>query len=190
MRPQPLADSATKLLGDQSYDGAGSAVAPLDDPSGDWSGHFLIGAPHYELGGERTGRIYQVHSLEEGLPPLADADARFFTCDDSLCGCGGAVAMVEDLDGDLLPDILVIGVVINQALTPSSLGLVGPENSCPRPCVPAACRGPDRRYHRGHFAVILASRVGGEMIEVGPSGHEAVTEPAGRSGGDRGRGAG
>ncbi len=100
-----LSTADAVLVGENSQDQAGYAVAAAGDVNGDGHPDLLVGAPGSDGSFTSQGAAYLVHGPVTGTVSLAAAAARISgsATDEQL---GWAVAGVGDLDGDGLDDIV------------------------------------------------------------------------------------
>jgi hypothetical protein len=101
-----LSDADASLNGMASYDWTGAAVAGGGDVNGDGHADLLMGGPYVDKGGSNAGSAFLVLGPVSGELTLHDADAQLVG-EDEHDGAAGALAMVGDVNGDGLADLLV-----------------------------------------------------------------------------------
>ncbi len=102
----PLTAADATLLGEDTQDDAGQAVASAGDVDGDGLPDLLIGAPDAGEDDCEGGTAYLVLGLPSGTVSLSEAEAVMFgETDGDQAGC--AVAGAGDADGDGRDDVLV-----------------------------------------------------------------------------------
>lgn len=101
-----LSAATTKVVGEDSGDVAGRAVADAGDVNGDGFGDYLVGAPWHAAGGNRAGAAYLILGPPPGFLDLANADAKFVgeNPDDAV---GISISGGGDTDGDGFSDLLL-----------------------------------------------------------------------------------
>jgi FG-GAP repeat/Cep192 domain 4/Putative metal-binding motif len=101
-----LTTADVRILGESESDRAGMSVSSGGDVDGDGFDDLLIGAPGRDSNGEDAGTVYLLHGPLIGNIDLsgADAEASGLHAGDGL---GASVAILEDVDGDGLDDLLI-----------------------------------------------------------------------------------
>jgi hypothetical protein len=97
---------SVKIIGESSYDYAGTAVAGAGDIDGDGSPDLVIGAPGDDDAGANAGAAYILLAGLASTEDLATADYKL-TGAAARDAAGDAVAGVGDTDGDGYADVLV-----------------------------------------------------------------------------------
>jgi hypothetical protein len=98
-------DAEFGLVGEGSYEEAGSALSTAGDVDGDGYDDILVGAPSPESFSPQIGKAYLVFADSLGsYSDLADADVKFTGERDNA---GISLASLGDIDGDGKSDILV-----------------------------------------------------------------------------------
>ena len=108
--PSPLTlDHADVLLhGATDRELAGSSIVVIDDMNDDGLSELLVGAPHNDMGGTRSGTAYLVLGsamTTEGIIDLGD-HPKFFG-ESGIDLAGTAVHSAGDVDADGIPDLMV-----------------------------------------------------------------------------------
>ena len=103
---RPLSSSDVILAGDVSGGGFGDALLALGDVDGDGHGTFLVGAPGVSGDLPRSGAVYAFDGpLDVGGGP-SSAVARFVG-EDVDANVGASLALLDDIDGDGISEVLV-----------------------------------------------------------------------------------
>ena len=104
-----LNTAVLRMLGEISYDVAGTSVAGAGDVTGDGVADLLVGATGYGDGGfQNRGAAYVVSGVNTGTMDLSSADARIFG-EARYDRVGTTVAPAGDVNGDGIADVLTSG---------------------------------------------------------------------------------
>lgn len=101
-----LGSAAATLVGEDVMDYAGYGLDGGSDVTGDGVPDFLIGAYGHSSGGTSAGAVYVVQGGTRGTFDLADAHSRILG-EEQHDEAGRDLALVGDVDGDGLRDVLV-----------------------------------------------------------------------------------
>ncbi len=102
--PSSLADADAKLLGVDTYDGAGGGLCGVGDVDGDGLDDVMVGA--YDAGITEVGVAYLYFGVPTGTVSLDTADARVGS-DAYINSIGAFMDGAGDVDGDGNPDLLI-----------------------------------------------------------------------------------
>ncbi len=100
-----LADADAKFTGESDTDQAGAAVAGAGDVNGDGFDDVVVGAMGADAGSAH-GAAYLIYGPVFGVQSLSAADAKL-TGEIVADYAGGAVSLVDDVDGDGRDEVLV-----------------------------------------------------------------------------------
>ncbi len=100
-----LSTADAQLYGEANEDYAGWSISGGGDLNGDVVPDIVVGAPGNDKGGEHAGAVYIVYGPIAGEHSLADADVEIIGDPDQRAG--RRVAIVGDINGDGLDDLLV-----------------------------------------------------------------------------------
>ena len=104
-----LNSAALRLIGEISYDVAGTSVSGAGDLTGDGVADLLVGATGYGDGGfQNRGAAYVVSGSSSGTVDLSDAAARIIG-EQRYDRLGTTVAAAGDVNGDGVADLLTSG---------------------------------------------------------------------------------
>ncbi len=117
-----LAQADASIHGEGAGDYAGYGLAGGGDVDGDGHDDLLVGAPYEDEGDTNAGAAYLLLGPVDGVGSVTEATGKMVGFFEGH-GVGHAVAIVEDIDGDALPDILVGGPVYLEDEEPGLTGL-------------------------------------------------------------------
>jgi hypothetical protein len=89
---------------DQDFADFGLSVAAAGDVNGDGFSDVIVGAPRFDTGAGRTGKVFAYYGSETGLPVAASWTAQTAQVDAHF---GHAVAGAGDVNGDGFDDVIV-----------------------------------------------------------------------------------
>ena len=100
-----LSTHHARIVGDQSGDALGTAVAAETDLTGDGRADILLSAPGNDQAASNAGAAAAFYGPVSGGLSFTDGDFRVFgeSVEDGL---GGSVSGVADINGDTVPDLL------------------------------------------------------------------------------------
>ncbi len=124
-----LSASTAKLVGENAFDYAGTAVAGPGDVDDDGTPDLLIGSPNNAEGGTASGSAYVVTGPVSGTVDLGSAYLKL-TGEEALDYAGTTLGAAGDLDGNGIPDVLV-GAPSARSGASVSTGIVYGVWSCP-----------------------------------------------------------
>jgi hypothetical protein len=105
--PTTLADADAAFVGEAEFDNAGQSLSGGGDVDGDGLDDILIGAPGNDHAASGAGKTYLLLGRDGGWFVTLSWSDVYFLGENEWDGSGGAVAVVEDVNGDGLDDILV-----------------------------------------------------------------------------------
>ena len=116
-----LDDADARWMGAEDGDLAGQALAGGADLDGDGEDDWLLGAP--DAGGR--GQVFLITSYAFGEWDLEDDAAGMIYSEDPSDGFGQALALVGDVDGDGMEDMLIGATGVDVGSGPSELADAG-----------------------------------------------------------------
>ncbi len=103
--PLPVTSADAIINGTFASESLGASVAPAGDVNGDGIGDIVVGAPHFPLGSNGTGRAYVFYGPISGVISAASANAILFG--EGLNDSFGTSVAAGDVNGDSVSDVVV-----------------------------------------------------------------------------------